>query len=84
MTKKVPLSVSISEEARKILEREAAPLADGDGDRVPLGDLLTELIRYFDDVDDNWEELREDIIFNRSQKVQERRRRDRERKRRVV
>jgi hypothetical protein len=82
MTKKVPLSVSISEEARKILDREAGEFAHGTLHRPPLGDLVDGLVRYFEDFDGNWDGVRQEIEGDRAEKVQERQRKDRERKRR--
>ena len=78
---KVTLSVSISEEARRILVRESEALVNYSGDRLPIGDLVTELVLWFEEMEGRWGELREEIHGNLSEKVQERRRKDRERKR---
>jgi hypothetical protein len=47
--KKIPFSINISPEARKILEREACRLVYGPEDRLPLGRIVTAMTLWFEE-----------------------------------
>jgi hypothetical protein len=76
----VPLSIHITLEARKILEREACKLVYGEDDRLPLGRVVTAMTLWFED-NLKWNDIRDEIRAAFAREAQERRVRDRERKR---
>jgi hypothetical protein len=76
----VPFSVSISREARQILEREACKLVYGPEDRLPLGRIVTAMTMWFEE-NLGWTNIRDEIRAALAREAQERRVRDRERKR---
>jgi hypothetical protein len=78
---RVQLSIRVSAEARPILKCEAAALVDGYGERVSLGLFVTEMALWADELHGEWDQVREEIKESLSEKAQERRRKDRERKR---
>jgi hypothetical protein len=81
ITGTVPLTVRISPEAREFLERAACKIVHDEGDRLPLGRLVTAMTLWFED-NKKWEELQNEIRADFAREEQERRKRDRERKRR--
>lgn len=77
---KVPFTVNITPEARKILERVACSLVYGEEDRLPLGRMITAMTLWFED-NGVWEHIRKEIQADFAREARERRERDRERKR---
>jgi hypothetical protein len=78
----VRLSVNISPESRQILERVAARVHYNEGGQLPLGQIVTAMIEWFED-EEEWDEIEENVRTQFVRKVQERKERDRERKRKA-
>ena len=76
----VPISVNISLEARKILEKRAQKIVHDEGDQLPLGRVITAMVLWFEERE-WWEEIQQEIRADFAREAQERRKRDRERKR---
>jgi hypothetical protein len=78
----VPLTANIKPEARKILDRVACGVVYNEGDRLPIGRILREIIFWFED-HNAWSEIEKTILADRAREDHNRRVRDRERKRKV-
>jgi hypothetical protein len=78
---KVPLTVRITPEARKILQRVAKSIVCDEEDRLPLGRMITAMIVWFEE-NTEWDEIKDAILAEWGREVQKRRVRDRQRKRR--
>jgi hypothetical protein len=78
--KSVPLTANISPEARDLLYREVREFSRQGQRRIPLGKFLSALILYSRDMGD-WEEIADDVKEELNREIDERRKRDRERKR---
>jgi hypothetical protein len=74
-----PLTVRITPEARKILERVGNSLVD-QKDRLPLGRIVTAMVKFLEE-DECWDAITEIIRADFAREAHERRVRDRERKR---
>jgi hypothetical protein len=75
------LSITISEEAREILDRVAASLVHNERDRLPLGRVVAAMTLWFEE-NNEWDDITEAIRDDYADEAQRRRERDRERKRR--
>lgn len=78
----VRLSVNISPEARESLEHAAARCLYNEGGQLPLGQLVTAMIEFIEG-EDVWQRIEEKVRTRFVGKVQRRKERDRERKRKV-
>jgi hypothetical protein len=78
--KSVSVTVKIDPEDRKILDREAGRLVR-EGERLPLGLLITAIIEFFEDTE-RWDDVNDIAQVAIEDAISERKRKDRERKRR--
>src|SRR6516165_11195434 len=74
------LTVRIAPDARKILDRVANSLVYDEKDRLPLGRIVTEMVKFLEE-DESWDAITKIIRADFAREVHERRVRDRERKR---
>ena len=74
-----PLTVRIAPEARKILDRVATSLVYDEKDRLPLGRIVTAMVKFLEE--DDWDAIKKIIRADFAREAHERRVRDRERKR---
>jgi hypothetical protein len=77
----VALTVRITPDARKILEREANNIMYGEKGRLPLGRMITAMILWFED-NKEWVEIKDAVRDEWGREAQARRVRDHQRKRR--
>jgi hypothetical protein len=75
------LTVRIAPEARKILDRVANSLVYDEKDRLPLGRIITAMVKFLEEDDDCWDAITKIIRADFAREAHERRVRDRERKR---
>ena len=73
------LTVRIAPEARKILDRVANSLVYDEKDRLPLGRIVTAMVKFLEE--DDWDAIKKIIRADFAREAHERRVRDRERKR---
>ena len=74
-----PLTVRIAPDARKILDRVANSLVYDEKDRLPLGRIVTAMVKFLEE--DDWDAIKKIIRADFAREAHERRVRDRERKR---
>jgi hypothetical protein len=77
----IPLTVRITPNARKIMERVADSIVYDKKERLPLGRMITAMILWFED-NTEWAEIKDAILAEWGREAQKRRARDRQRKRR--
>jgi hypothetical protein len=78
---KIPLTVRITPDARKILQRAANSIVRDEEERLPLGRMITAMIVWFEE-NTEWAEIKDAILAEWGREAQKRRVRDRQRKRR--
>jgi hypothetical protein len=76
----LPLTLRISPEARKILDRVGNSLVYDEKDRLPLGRIVTAMVKFLEE-HECWEAITKIIRADFDREAHERRVRDRERKR---
>jgi len=74
-----PLTVRIAPDARKILDRVACSLVYDEKDRLPLGRIVTAMVKFLEE--DDWDAIKKIIRADFAREAHERCVRDRERKR---
>jgi hypothetical protein len=78
----VRLWVNISPEARELLVQVAARALYNEASQPPIGQVVTAMAEWFEEKG-GWEDIEETVRNSFMRKVQERKRRDRERKRKA-
>lgn len=76
------LSVNITPEALELLRQVAARALYNEGAQPPVGEVVTAIVEFIDS-DDEWEMIEEAVRTRLMQKVEERKRKDRERKKKA-
>jgi len=79
--KTIRITARISEQAHSILTREARKLIRTATSRLPYGEVLDALIVDIGGTDEDWEELRDIVLWEREKRDTARLEKDRDRKR---
>lgn len=78
----VLLSVNVTPFARDLLKQVAARCLYNEGGTLPMGQVVTAMVEYFEDEND-WDDIEERVRTIIMGKVERRKERDRERKRKT-